>query len=80
VSALVDSLCVQQENNELAWKCAKCGKATRTKHNLKDHVLRFHVDSGGLPCPLCGFLSKNRRSLAFHMKKMHDVPQKSYLM
>jgi uncharacterized C2H2 Zn-finger protein len=74
---LVESFCVQV--GEQVWNCLKCGKTTKTKHNLKDHILRFHVDSEGLPCPLCGFLSRNRRSLAFHMKKMHSIPQNSFL-
>jgi len=51
--------------------CRACGKHFSQMVNLKTHIEARHVKSSGVPCNICGFISKTRDSLRKHIKSKH---------
>lgn len=53
------------------WLCNLCGKPFSVKSNLAIHM-KTHTDFYGFECLICGFLTKQKRYLAEHIKRLHQ--------
>jgi len=54
------------------WTCRTCGFTKNKKSHMQTHVEIKHVDNPQ-PCNFCGNVSKNRPSLATHIRKNHSL-------
>jgi len=54
------------------WTCRTCGFTKNKKSNVQAHVEIKHVDNPQ-PCNFCENVSKNRPSLATHIRKNHSL-------
>ena len=51
--------------------CTECGKTSKTRSDLKKHVLSRHIQSPPVPCPYCARTYKNQPSLQAHISQSH---------
>ena len=57
---------------ELGWQCYECGKVSKVKTNIYEHVESIHTDSPGYMCPLCHKHCKTRNALRAHKFREHN--------
>ena len=55
------------------YSCASCQKHFTQLVNLKSHIEAKHIESIGVVCGICGFVSKTRDSLRKHVKNRHSI-------
>ena len=53
------------------WQCLECGKTSRVKTNIYEHIESLHTDSPGYQCPLCLKYCKSRNALRAHKNREH---------
>ena len=58
--------------NDKIWTCKACGLTRNKKSHMQSHVEIKHVDNPQ-SCNFCENVSKNRPSLATHIRKNHSV-------
>ena len=59
----IDKFIFKKEN---IWTCTECGKTTKNRVTLRNHVEAQHIISPGFECDTCGFVSKTRHALRMH--------------
>ena len=64
----IDQFIFKKDN---IWTCTKCGKTTRNRVTLRNHVEAQHIISPGFDCDICGFVSKTRHALRMHRDNYH---------
>jgi len=70
LDARIHSLMAKGEDR--GWYCSVCGKTTRDKQKLANHIESHHIaDHPGLSCDLCGAASKTRHALSEHKRLQH---------
>eukprot|EP00095_Tigriopus_kingsejongensis_P008265 maker-scaffold240_size241964-snap-gene-1.16 protein:Tk08265 transcript:maker-scaffold240_size241964-snap-gene-1.16-mRNA-1 annotation:"hypothetical protein L798_05958" len=52
-------------------KCELCEKVFTNGYSMKKHLSTVHSSSEGEACIICGFCTRNTKTLANHMKKNH---------
>ena len=62
---------MSRDERTKAWVCTMCGKNTRDKTNLSQHIEANHIDGVSHPCNACGKVSRSRHALAKHMYTNH---------
>ena len=62
---------MSRDERTKAWICTMCGKNTRDKTNLSQHIEANHIDGVSHPCNACGKVSRSRHALAKHMYTNH---------
>ena len=57
----------------LVWECTQCGKTSKKKSNIKEHVEANHIQGLQIQCPMCQRIFKSRASLRIHNFNVHRV-------
>ena len=57
---------------EFGFLCVSCNQTFAQKCNAKTHIEARHIQSEGVTCSYCGFVSKTRDSLRKHIKSKHS--------
>ena len=60
----------------LVWSCNDCGKFSRLKNDIAQHVEAVHITHPGLVCDICEKVLKTRSTLKSHMKSKHRDAQR----
>lgn len=70
--AQLDKHLLIHQSNEIKPKllCNLCGKAFNVRSNLAIHQ-KTHTNTLNFECNICGFLTKQKRYLAEHVKRLH---------
>lgn len=55
------------------WHCTQCGKTSKKKSNIKEHVEAIHIQGLQIECPTCQRIFKSRASLRIHNLNVHRV-------
>ena len=63
--------------NEVGFYCTSCNQTLSRLDSAKYHIESKHMQSGGVPCSICGFVSKTKKALWQHNKSRHRSIQKS---
>ena len=53
------------------YKCKVCGKEASQTQNLKNHIVRSHLDGVSIPCNICNKSFKAESTLAVHNSRHH---------
>jgi uncharacterized Zn-finger protein len=53
------------------YSCVECGKTTKSRGDLKKHILSKHIQGPPLVCPYCARPYKNQPSLQAHISQSH---------
>ena len=53
------------------WQCTECGKTSRVKTNIYEHIESTHTDCPGYQCPLCQKFCRSRNALRAHKVREH---------
>ena len=48
------------------WECSFCGRMSKVKTNIFDHIEAAHFESPGYPCDICHKSYRTRHSLRTH--------------
>jgi len=59
------------KNDAGEWQCNDCGKTSRVKTNILEHIEATHVETPGYNCDICMKFYKNRHSLRNHRNSKH---------
>ena len=69
LDALIDTMLVQKDGE---YHCLVCHKHFKSNvSNARVHIESQHVQNSGIPCELCGFISKTRDAMRKHMRSKH---------
>ncbi|XP_023320003.1 protein abrupt isoform X30 [Eurytemora carolleeae] len=58
--------------NGVDWQCLECGKLSRVKTNIYEHIESIHTDFPGYLCPYCNRTCKSRNALRAHKFREHN--------
>ena len=58
-------------NGRTLHKCKVCGKEDYKTQNLKNHIVRNHLDGVSIPCNICKETFRSAGSLANHNSRHH---------
>ena len=53
------------------WACSVCGKHSKLRSNIRQHIEARHIDGISHPCDQCGKVSRSRNPLAKHILTLH---------
>ena len=53
------------------WACSVCGKQSKQRSNIRQHIEARHTDGISHPCDQCGKVMRSRNSLAKHIIAFH---------
>ena len=62
---------MQRIEGSKTWSCTVCGKTTRDKTNVRQHIEANHIEGATHPCKLCGKISRSRNGLTNHALIYH---------
>ena len=62
---------MKKDEGAKSWTCTMCGKTTRDKTNMSQHIEGSHIDGVSHPCNVCGKVSRSRHGLAKHIYSNH---------
>ena len=54
------------------WSCSVCGKNSKLKANIRQHIEANHIEGVSHACNQCGKVSRSRHGLSQHMLKGHS--------
>jgi len=60
-----------QKTNDGLWMCGDCGKASKWKTNIFEHIEATHVESPGYQCEICLKMCKTKNALRSHKNREH---------
>ena len=60
-----------QRTSDGQWQCCFCGKMSRIKTNIFEHIESIHVESPGYYCDICNKPYRNRNTLRNHKYNAH---------
>ncbi|XP_023340336.1 protein abrupt isoform X11 [Eurytemora carolleeae] len=53
------------------WTCTDCGRSSKVKNNIYEHIEALHVNSRGYSCTICSRILKTKNTLRNHMNLQH---------
>ena len=59
------------EKNSEGWVCKRCGKLSKFKGDIKNHIEGKHIEGMEHPCNTCGKVYRSRNSLRNHKSVSH---------
>ena len=54
------------------WQCCYCGRQSKVKTNIFEHIEASHVETPGYVCDLCSKLCRTRNALRAHKHREHN--------
>eukprot|EP00092_Neocalanus_flemingeri_P105522 GFUD01135280.1.p1 GENE.GFUD01135280.1~~GFUD01135280.1.p1 ORF type:complete len:362 (-),score=79.29 GFUD01135280.1:169-1254(-) len=75
---LYDIIRSKIQKSEGQWICLECGKASKWKTNIFEHIEATHVDSPGYQCEICYKACKTKNALRSHKNREHKENQSQY--
>ena len=70
VKLKIDTMMERIYDGPNRWKCSVCGKTTRDKTNMAQHI-ESHIEGVSYPCNLCEKISRSASALAKHISSYH---------
>merc|ERR1712226_603277 len=64
----IEGIIMKQEDG---WVCRMCGKLSKHKNDLKNHIEGKHITGMAHPCNTCGKTYRSRNSLKSHKTQSH---------
>jgi len=55
------------------WECCYCGRQSKVKTNIFEHIEASHVESPGYCCDICSKLCRTRNALRAHKHREHSA-------
>ena len=55
------------------WQCCFCGRASRVKTNIFEHIEATHVETPGYNCDVCAKPCRTRNALRAHKHREHNA-------
>ena len=61
-----------QKSQDGLWHCICCGKSSRVKTNIVEHIEAVHLETPGYSCDICAKICKTRNALRSHKYRDHN--------
>jgi len=62
-----------EKSNDGQWHCLFCGRASKVKTNIFEHIEATHVESPGYSCEICEKHCRTRNALRAHKHREHST-------
>ena len=64
---------LQKVERYSVWACSVCGKRSKQKGNIRQHIEAMHIEGVSLPCDQCGKISKSSTGLRLHKRNHQQI-------